>query len=76
MMNTPKKHQAKLRACDDLLFDEALANIYYVSNPVDCPPCNVKQTYEWFYKEPPADIHQPQEEMTLLPEKEKSNELE
>lgn len=32
-------YQAGLHAYDDLLFDEALADIYYTENPVDCPPC-------------------------------------
>jgi len=48
--------RAGLHAYDDLFFDEALTDIYYTDNPVDCPPCNVKETYEWFYKEPPLDI--------------------
>lgn len=48
-------YQFGLRAYDDLLLDEALAEIYYVSNPVDRPPCAEGATYEWFYAEPPGD---------------------
>ena|SRR5690554_5669666 len=55
-------YQAGLHAYDNLLFDEVLADIYYTDNPADCPPCDVEKTYEWFYKEPPADIHQPEED--------------
>lgn len=63
-------YQAGLHAYDDILVDEALADIYYVSNPVDCPPCNEEKTYEWFYVEPPLDSH-PSEELSSLPVKEK-----
>lgn len=62
-------YQAGLHAYDDLLFDEALADIYYVDNPVDCPPCAEGKTYEWFYVEPPIDNHLSEEEVTSLPEK-------
>lgn len=55
-------YQAGLRAYDDLLFEEALADIYYVNNPVDCPPCDERKTYEWYYVEPPLDIHLPEED--------------
>jgi len=54
-------YQAGLHAYDDILVDDALAEIYYVSNPVDCPPRSGGETYEWFYVEPPADIHLPEE---------------
>src|SRR5690606_25910566 len=49
-------YQAGLHAYDDLFFDEALTDIYYTDNPVDCPPCAERKTYERFYKEPPLDI--------------------
>lgn len=41
-------YQAGLHAYDDLFFDEALADIYYTDNPVDCLPCDVEETYEWY----------------------------
>ena len=56
--------------------DALLENTHYTDNPVDCPPCNVRETYEWFYKEPPTDTHLPEEEENLLLEKEKNNEPE
>jgi len=51
-----------LHAYDNVLLDEALADIYYADNPVDCPPCAEGKTYEWYYVEPPLDNHLPEED--------------
>ncbi|GGH00105.1 hypothetical protein GCM10007415_40020 [Parapedobacter pyrenivorans] len=54
-----------LRAYDDILLDELLAEIYYADNPVDCPPCAEGKQYEWSDVEPPADIHLPAEALEV-----------
>ena len=54
--------------------DALFENVHYVGNPADCPECDEEKTYEWFFAEPPADIHQLEEEVAFLPEKEESNE--
>lgn len=35
-----------LHAYDEVLLDELLADMYYVDNPVDCPPCDKEIKYE------------------------------
>lgn len=55
--------------------DAVIENIHYVGNPADCPECDEEETYEWFFG-PLTHTYQPEEEETLLPKKEKSNELE
>lgn len=57
----------------DPLLDELLADIYYAKNPVECPPCDKGIKYEWFYVEPPTDIHLPEGEEVPTAKKEGGN---
>jgi len=62
-------YQLGLHAYDELLIDELLADMYYADNPVDCPPCKERKTYEWFYVEPPVDNHLPEGAVEAAPAK-------
>lgn len=35
---------------------------FYYDTLVDCPPCDERIKYEWFYVEPPLDNYLPEEE--------------
>lgn len=48
----------------DTYITELLADIHYVANPVDCPPCDEGATYERLYVERPLANQLPEGEAT------------
>lgn len=60
-------YQTGLREYNDILLDEALADIRYVRNPVKCEPCGETGIYQqpitWYYPDTSVWLDIPDEDL-------------